>query len=144
MAQVLEDGTLEHGCYGPLPGPVQTVPRAELWAICEALARALGAIRIHTDHKPIVDGLLHGKEWALVPARVNADLWRRLWYLIDDLGGLGPNVQIVWAKAHQAGDSLDARGNNWADTMAKFGAAEHEIEKAVIKEANLVKARPAR
>ena len=61
VAQVLEDGTLEYGCYGPLPGPVQTVPRAKLYGICEALARSLGPIRIHTDHKPIVDGLFRGK-----------------------------------------------------------------------------------
>ena len=116
-----ENGHLEHGCYGPLPGPIQTVPRAELYAICEALARTVGPIRIHTDHKPIVDGLLHGREWARSPNRVNADLWKRLWFLLDDIGGA--NVQIVWVKAHQHDDSLDARGNNWADTVAKLGAA---------------------
>ena len=115
------------------------MPRAELHSICEALARALGPIRIHTDHKPIVDGLLRGREWTLVPARANADLWGRLWYLVDDLGGLGEDVQIVWVKAHQAVDSLDARGNNWADAMAKRGAAEHEIDKATVKEAKLLK-----
>ena len=36
---------------------------------------------------------------------------------------------------------MDAKGNNWADTMAKFGAAEHEIEKAKVKEAKLLKAK---
>ena len=75
IAQVSEDGNLELGCYGPLPGPIQTVPRAELYAICEALATTTGPIRIHTDHKPIVDGLLNGREWACGPARANADLW---------------------------------------------------------------------
>ena len=74
VAQVLENGDMEHGCYGPLPGPIQTVPRAELYAICEALARTTGPVRIHTDHKPIADGLLHGKEWACGPATANADL----------------------------------------------------------------------
>ena len=136
---MLENGQLEHGCYGPLPGPIQTVPRAELHAICEALARTVGPIRIHTDHKPTVDGLLHGREWACCPTRVNADLWRRVWFLLDDLGGLGPQVQVVWVKAHQGDVSLDARGNNWADTVAKLGAAEHEIDKATIKEAKRLK-----
>ena len=70
IAQVFENGDIEHGCYGPLPGPIQTVPMAELHAICEAL----GPIRIHTVHKPIVDGLLRSKEWAGGPARGNADL----------------------------------------------------------------------
>ena len=34
---------------------------------------------------------------------------------------------------------MDTRGNNWADTMAKLGAAEHEIDKAIVKEAKLLK-----
>ena len=52
---------------------------------------------------------------------------------------MGPQVQIVWVKAYQKGDGRGAKGNNWADAMAKLGAAEHEIDKAVVKEAKLLK-----
>ena len=34
---------------------------------------------------------------------------------------------------------MDARGNNWADAMAKLGGGEHEIDKAIVKEAKLLR-----
>ena len=61
--------------------------------------------------------------------------------MLDDLGGLGLDVQIVWVRAHLVGECLYDKGNNWAGAMAKFGAAEHEIEKAKVKEAKLLKAK---
>ena len=46
---------LRSGMYGPLPGPIQSVPRAELYAVCIALLYSVGPIRTMTDHKNIVD-----------------------------------------------------------------------------------------
>ena len=101
VAQITEDGHLQYACYGPLPGPTQTVPRAELHACCMALRMSVGPLTIHTDHKPIVDGLLRAKDWATDGSRVNADLWRELWQLLEDKGGLEDDLQIKWVKAHQ-------------------------------------------
>ena len=39
--------------FGALPGPIQTSPRAELWAAIQALRYAILPLRLHTDHKPL-------------------------------------------------------------------------------------------
>ena len=36
--------------FGVLPGPSQTVPRAELYAVCEAAGACLGPLVVFTDH----------------------------------------------------------------------------------------------
>ena len=58
---VRQEFKLADALFGTLPGPEQTVPRAEMWAICEALRRAILPICIHTDHQPILTGLESGK-----------------------------------------------------------------------------------
>ena len=83
----LEGLGLKSGLTGTLPGPVQTVPRAEMFAVCEVLRLAVLPLHVHTDHLPIVDGLKRGRAWCLAVARNNADLWRELWHRIDELGG---------------------------------------------------------
>ena len=56
----------------------------------------------------------------------NADLWARFWDLVDDHGGLGVDLEIVWVKAHKTDGSLTAIGNGWADKLAKLGASVHD------------------
>ena len=50
-------------------------------------------------------------------------------------------MQVSWVPVHAEGDSEDARGNDWADTLAKWGAAIHRIEDAVISEAKRTRKR---
>ena len=125
--------------YGTLPGLIQTTPRAELFAICEALRLAILPICIHTDHLPIVDGIARGKEWCLAVGRSNVDLWRLLWFLIEDLGGLGDDLRIVWVAAHRQDGSLNSIGNGWADTMANKGQALHTIPKETLKKGKMLR-----
>ena len=51
------------GFYGSLEGYRQTVPRAELWAIYEALRWASRPFRIISDHKNHVEAISKGKDW---------------------------------------------------------------------------------
>ena len=67
---------LKSGAYGPLPGPVQTVPRAELYAVCIALHNSVGPITVHTDHKNIVTQITLGENHTTEARHPNADLWR--------------------------------------------------------------------
>ena len=131
----LEGWTTTTALYGPLPGPDQSTPRAELFAVCEALRLAVLPCKIHTDHKLIVEGLAKGKAWCSGASRANADLWRLLWFRLDDLGGLGPDLEIVWVRGLDDGEHLEARGNRLADAMAKCGGAMHELPENVISEA---------
>ena len=125
--------------YGTLPGTEQTVPRAEMWAVCETLRRAILPICIHTDHMAIVKGLEAGKPWTTKPGRLNADLWSSIWHHIEDLGGLGPNLQVKWVPGHDDGDHEEAAGNRYADTYAKMGAALHEVDLEVLSAAKEVR-----
>ena len=63
-----------------------------------------------------------------------------MWTAIEDLGGLSELVRIPWVPGHAAGEGADARGNDWADTLAKWGAAVHGLLEETIKEAK--KTRP--
>ena len=124
---------MEAALYGTLPGYIQTTPRAEMWAVIETLRRALLPIQIHTDHVPIVEGLERGKLWTQRPERENADLWSLLWFYIEDLGGTSDDLQIIWVKGHDDGESTEAIGNRYADHFAKAGAALHELPDEVLE-----------
>lgn len=46
----LDGRALSVGAYGPFPGPIQSVPRAELFAVAQALRMAVLPLRLYTDH----------------------------------------------------------------------------------------------
>ena len=56
-----EDPQLLAGIVAGLPGPRQTVPRAELWAFLLALRSTSGDLRYHTDNMPLVSGWSRGR-----------------------------------------------------------------------------------
>ena len=104
-------------------------------AIIQTLRRTILPVRIHTDHWPIVKGLRQGRAWAHRAGRKNLDLWREMWFIISDLGGLTQDLEIECVLGHDDGGHDEARGNRWADAMARNGASIHEIDAATLKEA---------
>ena len=48
-------------------------------------------------------------------------------------------MRISWVPGHAGGDGADARGNGWADTLAKWGAALHGLLEETIKEAKRIR-----
>ena len=44
-----------------------------------------------------------------------------MWVRIEALDGLSEIVRISCVPGHATGDGQDARGNEWADTLAKRG-----------------------
>ena len=127
------------GIYGPLPGPLQSVPRAELFAVCIALLYSVGPVCIFMDHKNIVDQAEKGEAFTTSPGHANADLWRWFWHLVDDRGGLGPSLRLKWIKSHTNDRSAESVGNNWADAMAKLGAGLHEASDEVVAAAKEIR-----
>ncbi|CAK0864356.1 unnamed protein product, partial [Prorocentrum cordatum] len=120
--------------WGPLPcrfKEQKTVKRAEMWAFLKTLETVLPPCRIFTDHQGILDGIRRGPRWCLSWGRPRADVWRRIWHKIADVG-LEPEW-VMHVKAHRSRVAISrleglaqqvARGNEAVDALAKRGAAE--------------------
>eukprot|EP00974_Lingulodinium_polyedra_P006013 568656-Lingulodinium_polyedra.AAC.1 len=67
--------------------------RGELWAVLQALRRACLPITVHTDNGTVVRGFARGERWCTASGRPHADVWRQIWFVVRDLGGVGPDLQ---------------------------------------------------
>eukprot|EP00959_Pyramimonas_sp_CCMP1952_P359819 7534294-Pyramimonas_sp.AAC.1 len=88
--------TLRGIAYWPLPGHQQSVPRAELYAVIQALRHGMLPMHIRTDCLGTVEDIMSGPEQCTHPRRPNCDLWRLLWQAIQDHGGLSPQLEISY------------------------------------------------
>ena len=117
------------------PFVLQSVSRAEIFAASMALSHGVPPLVLHTDNSTVYRGLRRGRAWCTSANRSHADLWVRIWNMIDDLGGycdsgvLGCKVKAHRTKKDTEAFSLtDARhtlGNEVADSCAKAGARAH-------------------
>jgi len=133
--QLQEQGAVECATWGPMPCAIpeqRTIKRAELWALRQALAHAgAGALVLHTDHEGLVTALERGRAWCTGARRPHADVWREVWRLLEDMGGLGDHLGVRHVRAHRAKAAIQkleeaerraAEGNAVADGLAKAGA----------------------
>ena len=114
----------------PVALPVQrTIKRAELWALLGVLRHVELPCLIYTDHLAIVQGLAQGRRWCCSAARPHADVWRRIWFKIDDLDF--PLDAVRHCKAHRSRAQMEALtgserhaalGNSWVYRAAKEAA----------------------
>ena len=118
------------GCFSPLPGLRQSVPRSELYAILTVLRNvADGDVEIVTDSKTCADSYSTGKEHC--SQSVNADLWCEAWRHVERLG----RVIVRWVKAHAGEQHLaaglltfhDLCGNYCADALANRAAEVAQV-----------------
>ncbi len=124
-------GKVTHGVWGTCPDAYPSSLRAELWAVMQLLLKALPPLRVHVDCAEVLRGISRGPAWCTDGAREGADLWRRIWHSLLQMGG---GVTFRKVKAHtteahvQSGliTAVQRRGNEHADRLAKFGAAEAE------------------
>ena len=112
----------------------QSVPRAGLFAICYVLEVAILPITIWTDHKNHKDAFTKGKAYCTRWDAPHLDLWTRIWFLVEDLGGLGENLQVRWTPAHKRATVDEEwwqaevrKGNAKADEAANQGRELHEV-----------------
>ena len=115
-----------------LPGPIQTTPRAELWAILIAIEMGESPQTIISDHANHVNALLKmakGNYEVLKPMTPNVDIWRHIKAAIKNRGGLnieGPSkLWVEWQPAHTRANTREndeqrnrRRGNDRADAVA--------------------------
>ena len=106
--------------------------RAELKAVLEVLRIAVPPLTIYCDNLEVVKGRRKGKAWCTAAKKDCADVWRDIWFYLEDLG---EEVKIEWVKSHTSWfDVLMKRltpqqfkGNGLADAAAK--AARQRAER---------------
>ena len=128
--------TVAAGRFGALPGPTQTVPRAELYAAIQALEVAeLPEVTLFSDCKYFVD--YSSKEPSLLRSAANGDLW-------DDYLKLTEHrtVNVVKVKAHCTIEDVRNGiiqwehyiGNSYADVLAGEGASRGQVSQVIVDE----------
>ena len=122
-----ELGSIESTCVvaAPLPGPVQTNNRAELYAVLQAVLSAPSGF-LYSDSLVTVKGFQHLQKFGWVEnqwkAAENYDLWHRLAQAVQDWS----SWQITWIPSHRDAEAAlsdwDAwcfHHNNAVDILAK-------------------------
>ncbi|CAK0811969.1 unnamed protein product, partial [Prorocentrum cordatum] len=127
------DGMPLKAAYGPLPGPRQTVGRAERQACLAPLSQAGEVQLIVSDLQSLVtEGNLWSPTAQAASAR-HASTWRQLHAAAEERGS--PPPRFRWAPAHSTLEQaleegigpMDWLGNCWADFFANLGAAETRL-----------------
>ena len=70
---------------GPLSGPEQTVPRAELEAIVQVVENGRLPLTIYTDHRNHMIDFGKGKRYCCRPKGRHVDIWKRIWTRLKEL-----------------------------------------------------------
>ncbi|MCP4242685.1 MAG: hypothetical protein GY772_19185, partial [bacterium] len=129
--------------YGPLPGPVQTVNRAELFAAIHCAKVHFRHLDIYSDSAYVVQGAASAAAGDL--PRSHRDLWQEFIAL--------PHPPLLWkltahlsvAEAAACGLPEAARqGNARADRFARYGAEAHACPAALAAERDTLLALAAR
>ena len=127
LVKIHQDGSKHFEVSMNLPGSVQTVPRAEYFALYYLLTMVVAGSTVEfvTDHKPLYKLFLAGK----VAARkcANHDLMIPILQMVSvkDI-----DLTVRWMPSHLSESDplptdvsiIDVRANNWADIQAKIGA----------------------
>ena len=126
----------KEGCWiwtmsGTVEEEHSTSYRAELKAVLEVLRIAVPPLTIFCDNLEVVKGRRRGREWCTAAKTDCADVWRDIWFYLDDLG---EGVAIAWVKGHTSWfDVLMRRvtpqqhkGNAMADEAAKVARQRAE------------------
>ena len=133
---------MDAGVFCPLPGHVQSVPRAELFAVVLILCHVdySDDVEIVSDSLTTVQTFGKGADHPAWEHSPNADLWREVWKHNP------ARVTMRWIKAHAdvdpalfakwGLDTEDVCGNSCADALAGLGAEEaaamaHEVAQVV-------------
>ena len=99
------------GIYGSCPDAYASSLRAELWGVLGILRYALPPLSIGVDNAEVVDSWRAGRSYCGNPKREGADLWRKIWDLLREIGEEG--VFFFKVKAHLAVEDAEAGSLSW-------------------------------
>ena len=119
---LIEDGSLrlKAAYYGVCGELWLTVLRAELYAIEQAIRRAVAPLTIYTDSSSAVKSYFKGQKYCCSAKAEGADIWRRIWAMLADFG----SFHLEKVKAHTTASDV-AEGLISAQDQAGNAAADH-------------------
>ena len=142
VVQLGDNGMPIRAIVGPLWGPIQTVGRAERFAVLQALRHLPSVTLVVYDLLGLVQ---EAESWSheLADAQAAyADIWRSILAMYP--GGEG-RPAFIWCPAHHTDETYlenasgknvpweFVMGNRWADFFAKRGALVHAQPETVVK-----------
>ena len=142
IAAATDEGTplVRHHGLVPVDLPVQRrILRAELWSLLALLRLMVPPVRAVTDNSTIIRGLAMGEQWCTAPTRAHADVWRLVWFQLNDVGLGLAGIDVEKVKAHLSARRISQLpqeerpkylANQAADTAAKQGASLDVMELA--------------
>ena len=133
FVKINDEGDLVYGAHFPLPGPIQTVPRGELFVVLELVKHAFDGtdITYYTDNEWVFKTFNRGPKYACQCN--NADLFYTLFKSTCDKA---IRLVIKWMPSHlEEGKKvwppdvsvIDVKGNQHADTLAGTAADRAKV-----------------
>ena len=121
-------GTPVRALYGGLPGQLQTVGRAERYAVLQVLRAAPQVQVVVSDLLGLVQEATSWRESLAGAAGKHATIWRAIFDQVKL--NERASLQMRWTPAHLSYQGMvdnqipivDWLGNKWADLFAKMGA----------------------
>jgi hypothetical protein len=140
-------GLVLGGIYGTCPDFFPSSLRAELWGVLQTLRHACPPITIWVDNAGVVEGITKGRRWCCDSRRPAADLWRMIWWKVDDLGAEDEGVLIRKVKGHATAADVEAgrstvwhkAGNDHADHFAGRGSVLAEELSSTLQDREVFK-----
>lgn len=72
----------------------------ELWVLFQILRCCAPFLAVYIDSQAVVDGVGRGRAWGCCAQQPRADVWRRIWLILDDVGVCPLGVDIHKCKSH--------------------------------------------
>eukprot|EP00959_Pyramimonas_sp_CCMP1952_P171876 3591539-Pyramimonas_sp.AAC.1 len=104
---VTPGGRVAGGVLGTVPGQVQEIGFAELYALLVVLREADGDLEIIADCRNVVDDFEKGELWCTSPESRYAELWSEVWTRAHDMPG---TLALRWTRAHTSWAVAEAAG----------------------------------
>ena len=123
-----------------LPGDVQTVPRAETFALLILLQHAVegSVLHFYIDHQPLRNNF--NKGYNHCKNTINADMYHKIF---DEIDSKGLEVTVTWMPSHLDTDpnkvvpggitSRHIEGNKKADELASEAASDFELPQHIVQ-----------
>ena len=127
-----DDGNPRRFQYGPLPGPVQIVPKAEMYALFMILSWVRTGATVWSDCKFAADGFARGRDHPSNRLCLHAQLWRGIFDRAQS-----KQIRVRRVLAHSTDEHVrlglitptPRKPNDFVDSCAKIGAGVHAADK---------------
>ena len=110
--------------FGSCASLWQSVLRAELQAIDEALSRAVAPAVIYTDSGVAVAAFSKGRKYCCSSKSEGAEIWRRIWWRLRDFGSFDLRKVKAHTTAHDVAEGFISADKQAGNAAADFFAVQ--------------------